>query len=64
MLLELITRQTPTGEMFKDGLNLRNWVGASSYFGCVHVVDAGMMWCYKEAKAMLCSCGRCRNDVH
>jgi hypothetical protein len=49
MLLELITRQTPTGEMFKDGLNLRNWVGASSYFGCVHVVDAGMMWCYKEA---------------
>jgi len=61
MLLELITRQRPTGEMFTDGLDLRKWVGAMSLKreahssgaleklkqGCVHVVDAGMM-CTEE----------------
>jgi hypothetical protein len=71
MLLELITRQRPTGEMFTDGLDLRKWLGAAAphhIFGCGrHVIEARgtFKWCYKEAKAMLCSCGRCRNiDVH
>ena len=61
MLLELITRQRPTGEMFTDGLDhfldvvdmsLKREAHSSGALEklkqcCVHVVDTGMM-CTEE----------------
>jgi|UniRef100_B9NHQ0 hypothetical protein len=42
MLLELITRQRPTGEMFTDGLDLRKWVGAATPHHILDVVDKSL----------------------
>jgi hypothetical protein len=42
MLLELITRQRPTGEMFTDGLDLRKWVGAATPHHILDVVDMSL----------------------
>uniref|UniRef100_A0A2K2AAX3 non-specific serine/threonine protein kinase n=1 Tax=Populus trichocarpa TaxID=3694 RepID=A0A2K2AAX3_POPTR len=42
MLLEWITRQRPTGEMFTDGLDLRKWVGAATPHHILDVVDMSL----------------------
>ncbi|KAJ6918242.1 hypothetical protein NC651_012470 [Populus alba x Populus x berolinensis] len=42
MLLELITRQRPTGEMFTAGLDLRKWVGAATPHHILDVVDMSL----------------------
>ncbi|CAK7340703.1 unnamed protein product [Dovyalis caffra] len=42
MLLELITRQRPTGEIFRDGLDLRKWVVAATPHHILDVVDMSL----------------------
>ncbi|CAN1270596.1 Probable LRR receptor-like serine/threonine-protein kinase At3g47570 [Linum perenne] len=42
LVLEMFTGKRPTDEMFKDGMNLRDFVKASSHDGIISVLDQSM----------------------
>ncbi|CAN1766522.1 Probable LRR receptor-like serine/threonine-protein kinase At3g47570 [Linum perenne] len=42
LVLEMLTGKRPTNEMFKDGMNLRDFVKASSHDGITSVLDPSM----------------------
>ncbi|XP_030458781.2 probable LRR receptor-like serine/threonine-protein kinase At3g47570 [Syzygium oleosum] len=43
LLLEVITRKKPTGEMFDADMNLRRWVGAAIPYQVLDIVDSGIL---------------------